>query len=153
MSLQELDSVMAKSLTSVGAETTGPNPSAKTAQGKVSWFESKYPHFFTKTIVDGRTTKLAPPQQPLSKKQWEPVGKKVGHKQKTYVALHRDPKDGAFFFKFQSDDATRLPIGRDILVIAIAAVKGSEWVQMKAGGHTLCLHRAELRIAFKKLES
>ncbi len=152
MSLQELDTAMAKSLTSVGAETGYQAPLLQLVGSKVWSFSNKHPHFFTKAIVENRTAKL-PAEKAPPKKTWEPIRRKLGANQKTHIALHRNTKDGTFYFKFPNDDIVRMPIGRDILVIAIAAVKGSEWVQMKAGDHTLCLHRAELRIAFKKLES
>lgn len=152
MSLQELDTAMAKPLTPVGAETENRAPLAKADRSNVDWLRREHPQFFTDKIVQNRTAKL-PAEKAPSRKTWELIRRKLGANQKTNVALHKNTKDGTFYFKFPSDDTTRMPIGRDILVIAIAAVKGSEWVQMKAGGHTLCLHRSELRIAFKKLDA
>ena len=151
MSLQELDP-MAEPSASVKVETMHAKPLLHVVGGKLWSFRQNHPQFFTPKVVENRTADL-PAGKAFPKKNWEPVSKKISEKQKTHIALHRNLKDGTFFFRSQSDDTLRMPIGRDILLIAIAAVKGSEWVQMKAGGHTLCLHRAELRIAFKKLES
>ncbi len=152
MSLKELDTVMAKPLTTVEAETADQAPQAKASRSNVDWLRREHPQFFTDKIVQNRTAQL-PAEKASPKQTWEPIRRKLGASQKTHVALHRNTKDGTFYFKFPSDDITRMPISRDILLIAIAAVKGSEWVQMKAGDHTLCLHRGELRIAFKKLDT
>lgn len=151
MSLQELDPI-AKSLATSGAELVDQNLPAKTGKGKVFWLREHYPQFFTEKVMGNRTAQL-PAAKTLPKKTWAGVTRKLTERQKTQVALHKGSKDGTFYFKFPSDDTTRMLIGREVLVVAVAVVKGSEWVQMKAGGHTLCLHRAELRIAFKKLES
>ncbi len=147
MSLQELDSTAI-----VEAETRHQVVQAKARGSTISWFREHHPQFFTQKVEANRAAKLPEPKS-HKKKTWELVGKKVGEKQKTHIALHKDLKENTFYFKFQDNDTLRMPIDREILIVAIAAVKGSEWVQLKSGGNTLCLHRADLRLAFKKLEA
>jgi hypothetical protein len=137
MSLQELD-----------RETTGQH----------SWlarFKERHPNFFTEKVVahrEGGNPSISPLPEP--KQYWQTVTRKLGGGKMTHVLLHVRKNKQEFYFKCPHKASNvEMPVDRDMLMDAIALVRGSEWVRIPIGTEILRLNRAELRAAVQKLES
>ena len=131
---------------------------AKTVSGDLPWMRKFLPaHFFTEKVVANREAGFAsvsaprPKQQDWQPKTWQAVTRKMFRGRTTHIELHVKEDDRSFLFMCPCSGVP-LHISRETLLTAVATVRGSEWVHVRAGNQTLCLSRLELRKAFNALE-